>query len=192
MSSRRWSSVVCWVKRRKADSSRKSGDEILTLDLSSLEYRPRMKPKFASVEAARNIEDLGERLSSLVYAKDRAGEFLWRTISETLIYAANRIPEIADSIVEIDNAMKWGFAHELGVFETWDAIGVEKSVAQTARRRSSGTGQCRKDACGWSQELLQGTRKERATTLILSPVSTKPERALPGVTIIKSLKGTEP
>ena len=51
-------------------------------------------------------------------------------MSETFIYAANRIPEIADSIVEIDNAMKWGFAHELGVFETWDAIGVEKSVAR--------------------------------------------------------------
>src|SRR5207244_4513791 len=102
--------------------------EILTLDVKALEYRPRQKAKFPSLDAAKNIEKLDERLRTLVYAKDRAGEYLWRTLSETLIYAANRIPEIADNILEVDNAMKWGFAHELGVFETWDAIGVEKSV----------------------------------------------------------------
>ncbi|HZN11534.1 MAG TPA: 3-hydroxyacyl-CoA dehydrogenase family protein, partial [Blastocatellia bacterium] len=116
--------------KTKGGFSKKVGDEILTLDLETLEYRPRQKPKFASLDAAKGIEDLGERLRTLVYAKDRAGEYLWRTISETLVYAADRIPEIAESIVEVDNAMKWGFAHELGVFETWDAIGVEKSVAR--------------------------------------------------------------
>ncbi|GAC1398740.1 MAG: hypothetical protein NVSMB56_13670 [Pyrinomonadaceae bacterium] len=62
--------------------------------------------------------------------KDRAGEFLWKTLSRTFVYAANRLPEIANNVVEIDRAMKWGFGWELGVFETWDAIGVEKSVAR--------------------------------------------------------------
>ncbi len=116
--------------KTKGGFFRKTGDEIQTLDLATLEYRERQKPKFASLETAKNMDKLEDRLKALVYAKDRAGEFLWRTTSEALIYAANRIPEIADNIVEVDNAMNWGFAHELGVFETWDAIGVEQSVAR--------------------------------------------------------------
>ncbi len=115
-------------EKTKGGFFKKVGNEILTLDTSTLEYRPKQKAKFVSLDAAKNIDKLDDRLRALVYAKDRAGEFLWRTISESLIYTANRVPEIADNIVEIDNAMKWGFAHELGVFETWDAIGVEKSV----------------------------------------------------------------
>ncbi|HEY7184106.1 MAG TPA: 3-hydroxyacyl-CoA dehydrogenase NAD-binding domain-containing protein, partial [Blastocatellia bacterium] len=114
--------------KTKGGFFRKAGDEIRTLDLSTFEYRERQKTKIASLETAKNMDKLEDRLKALVYAKDRAGEFLWRTSSEAMIYAANRIPEIADNIVEIDNAMKWGFAHELGVFETWDVIGVEKSV----------------------------------------------------------------
>ncbi len=106
------------------------GDQVLALDLKTLEYRPQEKVKFPSLEAAKNIENVGERVKSLVYGKDRVGNFLWKTLSETLIYAANRIPEIADDICQVDNAMKWGFNWELGVFETWDAIGVEKSVAR--------------------------------------------------------------
>ncbi len=116
--------------KTKGGFFRKAGDDILTLDLATLEYRPKQKPKIASIESVRNIDNLEERLRALVYAPDRGGEFLWRTISETLLYAANRFPEIADSIIEIDNAMKWGFAHELGIFETWDAIGLEKSIAR--------------------------------------------------------------
>lgn len=104
------------------------GEQILALDLKTLEYRPQEKVKFPSLEAAKNIENVGERIKSLVYGQDRVGNFLWKTLSETLIYAANRIPEIADDICQVDNALKWGFNWELGVFETWDAIGVEKSV----------------------------------------------------------------
>ncbi|MEP7340745.1 MAG: 3-hydroxyacyl-CoA dehydrogenase/enoyl-CoA hydratase family protein [Acidobacteriota bacterium] len=107
---------------------KKVGKDITTLDLNTFEYRPQQKAQFASLGAAKQIESLPERLRSLVYAQDKAGEFLWRTMSEAGSYAANRIPEIADNIVEIDNAMKWGFAHEIGPFEKWDAIGVEKSV----------------------------------------------------------------
>ncbi|MBL8188396.1 MAG: 3-hydroxyacyl-CoA dehydrogenase, partial [Acidobacteria bacterium] len=109
---------------------KKVGKDIVTLDTTTFEYRPQQKAQFASLGAAKQIESLPERLRALVYADDKAGEFLWRTMSEAGSYAANRIPEIADNIVEIDNAMKWGFAHEMGPFEKWDAIGVEKSVAR--------------------------------------------------------------
>jgi 3-hydroxyacyl-CoA dehydrogenase len=174
-------------EKTKGGFFRKSGNEILTLDLSSLEYRPRMNPRFASVEAARNIEDLGERLRALVYAKDRGGEFLWRTISETLVYTANRIPEITDSIVEIDNAMKWGFAHELGVFETWDVIGVEKSVARLREEGRTVPSNVEKMLATGNKSFY---RLENGTRHYFDLVSGeyKPERALPGVTIIKSLK----
>jgi 3-hydroxyacyl-CoA dehydrogenase len=86
--------------------------------------------KLPSLDMAKNIEETGERLKALVWGKDRVGVFLWKTFSRTLTYAANRIPEIADTIVEIDRAMRWGFAWELGPFEAWDAIGVEESVAR--------------------------------------------------------------
>ena len=79
---------------------------------------------------AKNIEDTRERLKTLTWAKDRVGAFLWKTLSQTLTYTAERIPEIADTILEVDRAMRWGFNWELGPFEAWDAIGVEKSVAK--------------------------------------------------------------
>ena len=104
--------------------------EIWALDHLTLEYRPVQKVKLPALEMAKNIDDLPERIKTLVWGKDRVGAFLWKTMSRTFRYAANRIPEIADTIVEIDRAMRWGFNWELGVFETWDAIGVEKSVAR--------------------------------------------------------------
>ncbi|HEV2881380.1 MAG TPA: 3-hydroxyacyl-CoA dehydrogenase/enoyl-CoA hydratase family protein [Pyrinomonadaceae bacterium] len=104
--------------------------EIWTLDHASLEYRPAEKVKLPALEMAKNVEDVGERIKALVWSKDRVGAFLWKTITRTLRYAANRIPEIANNVVDVDRAMRWGFNWELGVFETWDAIGVEKSVAR--------------------------------------------------------------
>jgi 3-hydroxyacyl-CoA dehydrogenase len=104
--------------------------EIWTLDHASLEYRPAQKVKLPSLDMAKNIEETPARIKALVWGKDRVGAFLWKTMSRTFRYAANRIPGIADTVVEIDRAMKWGFNWELGVFETWDAIGVEKSVAR--------------------------------------------------------------
>ncbi|HEV2762504.1 MAG TPA: 3-hydroxyacyl-CoA dehydrogenase/enoyl-CoA hydratase family protein [Pyrinomonadaceae bacterium] len=104
--------------------------EIWTLDVATLEYRPAEKVKLPALDAAKNIEDTRERVKALVWGKDRAGLFLWKTMSRTMRYAANRIPEIADTVLEIDRAMRWGFNWELGVFEAWDAIGVEKSVAR--------------------------------------------------------------
>ncbi|HKA21182.1 MAG TPA: 3-hydroxyacyl-CoA dehydrogenase/enoyl-CoA hydratase family protein [Blastocatellia bacterium] len=104
--------------------------EYQVLDCNTLEYKPAQKVRFPSLDAAKTIDDTAERIRTLVYGKDRVGEFLWKTISANLIYAANRIPEIADDIASIDNAVKWGFNHEFGTFELWDVLGVEKSVAK--------------------------------------------------------------
>ncbi|HUF03477.1 MAG TPA: 3-hydroxyacyl-CoA dehydrogenase/enoyl-CoA hydratase family protein [Aridibacter sp.] len=112
----------------KKSTDKEGNRVILELDLETFEYKPQEKTKFPSLEAAKQIEDREARIKKLVWGDDRAGEFLWKTISRTLRYAANRIPEIADNVKDVDDAMKWGFGWEIGVFETWDAIGVEESV----------------------------------------------------------------
>jgi len=99
--------------------------EIHAIDLKTLEYHPAAKVKFPSAEAARNIEDLGERLRTLVKGEDRVGTFLWNLYSDLFLYSAERVPDISDRIVEIDRAMRWGYAHKLGPFELWDALGFE-------------------------------------------------------------------
>src|SRR5437660_2300617 len=111
---------------------RGSGDkrEIFVLDPPTLDYRPSQKVKLPALDMAKNIEDTRERLKTLAWSKDRVGAFLWKTLSRTLCYTADRIPEIADTVVEVDRAMRWGFNWELGPFEVWDAIGVEKSISR--------------------------------------------------------------
>jgi 3-hydroxyacyl-CoA dehydrogenase len=94
-----------------------------------IDYVAPQKPRWASVGAARDLA-LPDRLRALVEADDRAGELVWHTLAQTLAYAAKRIPEIADSLVDIDNAMKWGFAWEMGPFEIWDALGVRNTLAR--------------------------------------------------------------
>ncbi|HLW77666.1 MAG TPA: 3-hydroxyacyl-CoA dehydrogenase/enoyl-CoA hydratase family protein, partial [Bryobacteraceae bacterium] len=107
--------------------------EIQVLDWKTLEYHPAQKPRFPSVEAARNIEDLGERLRTLLRSNDRAGNFLWKVFSDLFMYSAEMIPEISDRIVEIDRAMRWGYAHKLGPFELWDALGFEDVCQRLAQ-----------------------------------------------------------
>ena len=116
-----------FYQKRKGEGGK---PDFFVIDPGTLEYRPAQKVKLPSLDMAKNIEDVGERIKALVWAQDRVGAFLWKTFSRTLRYAANRIPEIADTIVEVDRAMRWGFGWELGPFEAWDAIGVEKSVAR--------------------------------------------------------------
>jgi 3-hydroxyacyl-CoA dehydrogenase len=103
---------------------------ILSLDNSTLEFGPQEKVKLASLETAKTLSGAPAKIESLFYAEDAGGEFTFRTMTETLIYSANRIPEIADDIVTIDDAIRWGFAKKMGPFETWDVLGVEKSVAK--------------------------------------------------------------
>lgn len=104
------------------------GKQLNYLDYTTMEYRPMQKPSFPSVDGAKNIDDPGKRIRSVVFGDDRAAKFAWDVMAETLIYSARVIPEISDDLVNIDNAMKWGFNWALGPFETWDAIGVRESV----------------------------------------------------------------
>jgi 3-hydroxyacyl-CoA dehydrogenase len=110
-------------------------DERMALDWKTLEYHPRKKPKFAALDMAKNVDQTAARVKMLLgldggapQKNDRAGAFLWAALSDLWTYSANRIPEISDSIVEIDRAMRLGFNWELGPFELWDAAGVEGTV----------------------------------------------------------------
>ena len=109
---------------------KKEGKEILQLNLSTFEYEPNKKLVAPSLEMAKQAKGPGGKLKVLIYAKDRVGELLWNSFAPTLLYSAQLMGEIADDIVAIDNAMKWGFGWAQGPFEMWDAIGVEKSVAK--------------------------------------------------------------
>ena len=106
----------------------KKGKEILELNLDTFEYEPVKKLKTPSMEMAKQARGLANKVKTLVYAKDRTGELLWNVFAPTLLYSAQLTGEIADDIVAIDNAMKWGFGWAQGPFEMWDAIGVKQSV----------------------------------------------------------------
>src|SRR5258705_826745 len=107
---------------------RKSDKEIQTLDLKTLEYKPRSKAKFATVEAAKPIDDLQQRLKMLVAGQDKAGEFYRHFHYGLFSYISHRIPEISDDIYRVDDAMMAGFGWEIGAFESWDVLGVERTV----------------------------------------------------------------
>jgi 3-hydroxyacyl-CoA dehydrogenase len=109
--------------------------DIHALNWKTLEYAPQQKPRFASVEVARNIEDLGERVRTLLRSDDRAGRFLWKVLSDYFVYSAEMIPEISDRMVEIDRAMRWGYGHALGPFELWDAVGFLEVVSHLEMER---------------------------------------------------------
>ena len=102
--------------------------EIWALDRKTLEYRPAAKVRFASLESISRMEDLPQRLRALVALPDRIGKFLWELFRDFCLYSAARIPEISDRVVEIDRAMRWGFAFQLGPFELWDALGVPETA----------------------------------------------------------------
>jgi 3-hydroxyacyl-CoA dehydrogenase len=110
-------------------------EERMALDWKSLEYHPRRKAKFPALDMAKNVEQTGARVRMLLGLEgagpqkvDKAGQFLWTALADLWTYAANRIPEIADTVVEIDRAMKLGFNWEMGPFELWDAAGVKATV----------------------------------------------------------------
>jgi 3-hydroxyacyl-CoA dehydrogenase len=114
-----------FYKKLKGQEHEGGGKEILTLDLQTLEYRPRQKAKLPALDMAQNIEDPRQRVATLIQSKDRAGQFYQKVLGDAFHYAASRIPEISDDIVSVDNAMKWGFNWECGPFELFDAVGVD-------------------------------------------------------------------
>lgn len=113
-----------FYKKVKVDGA----SQILVLDTETLDYRPKEKVRYPSIGAARKAETLSEKLCAMVYGDDDASKAAWTVLADTLIYTANRIPEIADDVVNIDRGMRWGFGWSMGPFETWDAIGLARSV----------------------------------------------------------------
>ncbi len=107
--------------------------EIHAIDRKTLEYHPADKPHFAAADAVRGVTNLPDRLRALTAGGDRAGRFLWPLFRDLFTYSAQMVPEISDRIVEIDRAMRWGFAFPLGPFEFWDALGVEETVERMRR-----------------------------------------------------------
>lgn len=103
--------------------------EILTLNLQTLEYGPRQKPKFATLETAKPIEDLKTRLKALCAGQDKAGEFYRQFHYGLFSYISHRIPEISDELYRVDDGMMAGFGWEIGAFESWDTLGVAKTLA---------------------------------------------------------------
>ncbi len=167
--------------------------EILTLDVNTMEYRPRQKARFASLEMGKAIEDTRERLRALIgpvlegQKGDKAQQFLWGGLSETCLYAARRVPEISDHIEDVDRAMRWGFGWELGPFEIMDAIGVKAFAAQVQKEGRT--------LPPVIERVLASGRKgfyesEKGTTMVFDLVTggAKKVEEPKGVIILKSLK----
>ncbi len=114
-----------FYKKVKGEGGKK---ERLVLDYKTLEYRPAQKVSLGSLGMAKQEEDLAKRLKILVSGKDKGAQFTAKTLAALLVYSANRIPEIADDVVNVDRGMKWGFNWEKGPFELWDLLGVEESL----------------------------------------------------------------
>jgi 3-hydroxyacyl-CoA dehydrogenase len=163
---------------------------ILSLDYNTLEYTPQEKVSLGSLQAAKTLSGTSEKVKSLYYAEDPAGEFTFRTLTESLIYAANRIPEIADDIVNVDNALKWGFARKMGPFEAWDVIGLSKSAA---KMKEAGY-----KIPAWVQEMLDSGKesfyKTEAGIQYFYDLSSKDYKQVPvkpGIILLPSLKDRE-
>ncbi len=133
---------------RKVDGSNPQGAsrEFWSLDLNTLEHVPPTKPRFDSVKVAKDIEKLGERLRTLMNAEDKAANLVKALTYQAFQYASSIIPEVADTVKPIDDAVRWGFMHEAGPFETWDLLGVKESA-----ERMDALGY---PAAAWVKEML--------------------------------------
>ena len=163
---------------------------ILSLDYQTLEYQSQKKTVLPSLDTAKNISGTGQKIKSIYYAKDLAGQFTFKTVTESLIYSANRMPEIADDIINVDNALKWGFARRLGPFEVWDAIGVSESVAKMKKAGYQ--------IPDWVQEMLDNGKtsfyKREAGLLYFYDIPSKDYKEVvpkPGIILLPALKDRE-
>ena len=144
-------------QKTKAGFYKKNEDRsIHSVDFKTGEYTPQEKVRFDCFRIAKDRQKLPDKLKALCYGDDRGSKYFWEITAKTLIYSANRIPEISDDIVNIDNAMKWGFGWEKGPFESWDAIGVQKSVD---RMKTEG-----KKVPSWVLDMLESGRDTFYTT----------------------------
>lgn len=166
--------------------------EILTLDVNTMEYRARQKAKFASIDTGKSIDDTRQRVRALVgpilegQKGDKAQQFLWSAISETCLYAARRVPEISDTLVDVDRAIRWGFGWELGPFEMVDALGLNAFVAEVRKEN--------RPVPELMEKVLAAGRKsfyesEKGITTVFDPGGGSKKVDEPaGVIILKSLK----
>jgi 3-hydroxyacyl-CoA dehydrogenase len=167
--------------------------EILTLDVNTMEYRPRQKAKFASLEMAKAIEDTRERLRALVgpvlegQKGDKAQQFIWGGLSEMCLYAARRVPEISESVADVDHALQWGFAWEMGPFEMMDAIGVKAFAAQIQKEGRALPPVIEKVVASGRKGFYE-SEKGKTTVFDVTSGAAKPLAPPPGVIILKSLK----
>jgi 3-hydroxyacyl-CoA dehydrogenase len=167
--------------------------EILSLDLNTMEYRPRQKAKFASIEAGKAIEDTRERFRALIgpllegQKGDKAQQFLWGAISESCLYAARRVPEISDHVEDIDRAMRWGFAWESGPFEQMDTLGVKAFAAQVQKEGRALPPILEKVLASGRKGFYE-SEKGKTTVFDWKSASTKLLEEPKGVIILKSLK----
>ena len=167
--------------------------EILTLDVNTMEYRSRQKAKFGSLEMGKAIEDTRERLRALVgpvlegQKGDKAQQFLWRGLSETCLYAARRVPEISDNIVDVDRALRWGFGWELGPFEIMDAVGVKAFAGQVQREGRALSAVIEKVLASGRKGFYE-SEKGTTTVFDIGSGGTKKVEEPVGVIILKSLK----
>jgi 3-hydroxyacyl-CoA dehydrogenase len=178
-----------FYKRVKGDGER----DILTLDVRTMEYRPRQKARFASIEGGKAIEDTRQRLRALVgpiledQKGDKAQQFLWASISESCLYAARRLPEISDSVVDVDRAMRWGFGWELGPFEVMDAIGV-KAFAEQVQKEGRALPVAIEKLLGSARGGFYDSAKGTTTVFDFASGAAKTVDPPSGVLLLKSLK----
>ena len=167
--------------------------EILTLDVPTMEYRPRQKAKFASIDAGKTIEDTRERLRALIHPlfdgqkTDKAQQFIWGGISEMCLYAGRRMPEIADRIVDVDRAMRWGFAWELGPFEIVDALGLPQFAAQV-QKEGRALPPIFEKALAAGRKSFYESDKGQFTVFDLATSGTQKVEEPAGIIILKNLK----
>lgn len=164
---------------------KREGKQIRTLDWKALDYRERRKPRFPALDAAQSVADVGARLRQVIAGTDPAGQFLWRVLSATSLYAAARVPEISDDIVSIDRAMEWGYGWGLGPFRLLDALGVS-AVAERARAEGRGIPPLVEGLLASGRERFYGEDGGRATMFGPAGVAAVPER--PGVVELDAVK----
>jgi 3-hydroxyacyl-CoA dehydrogenase len=164
---------------------RKEGAQILALDWKTLEHHERRKAKFASVESAQSVEDVGARLRQILGGKDKAAQFLDRVLSSTCLYAASLVPEISDDVVAVDRAMEWGYAWGQGPFRLLDALGVA-AVAQRARALGRVVPPLIEALLAQGRERFHETKDGKTTVFGPCGVAPLPDR--PGVVDLAAVK----
>ena len=175
------------VKGAQGDS------EILTLDLQTMEYRAKQKARFASIEAGKAVEDTRERLRALLTplfegAKtDKAQQFIWGGLSEMCLYAGRRMPEISEHVEDVDRAMRWGFAWELGPFEMVDAIGLAAFAEQIKKEGRALPGIFEK-ALASGRKSFYESDKGSASVFDFTTGGSKKVEAPAGILLLKNLK----